>query len=345
LAKKTSTKPGQSRSLPNARLEDVAKLAGVSHQTVSRVINSHPYVSAQTREKVLKAMRALIYVPNSSARTLATGRANTIGVVCYETTLYGPAATLIGIEERTRAVGLSVNIVAIRSLTGALIKDAVSRLVRQSVAGIVLMSPQSAIGYQPPDEHRHVPIAGVWGPVDGSFPVVSVDEAGGARLATRHLLELGHETVHFVGGPEGRIGSDERRRSWMETLAAAGRPVPEPLRGDWTARSGYEAGQAIAKDGKSTAVFVANDQMALGLLLALQEAGRRVPEDIAVVGFDDIPEAAYFFPPLTTIRQDFRRIGHTVADLLLEQIGGADGMPSSQNLPVELVVRRSSVPL
>jgi DNA-binding LacI/PurR family transcriptional regulator len=326
------------------RLEDVAKLAGVSHQTVSRVINNHPYVRKETRRRVVEAMEALTYVPNSSARALATGRVCTIGVVCYETTLYGPAAALIGIEERAREEGFSVNIVSIKSLTSELVDEAVSRLRKQSVAGILLMSPLSSIGYRPPKEQQ-IPITGIWGPRDGSFPAVSIDETGGARIATTHLLDLGHETVHFVGGPPGRVGPDERLRSWADTLRAAGRPVPEPFRGDWSARRGYEVGQVLAKDKSASAVFVANDQMALGVLLALQEAGRRVPDDIAVVGFDDIPEAAFFFPPLTTIRQDFRLVGHHAADLLLQQISGPVAAPASPTIPVQLIVRRSSVPL
>jgi DNA-binding LacI/PurR family transcriptional regulator len=343
VRQKTSASAVEQKSPPKPRLEDVARLAGVSHQTVSRVVNDHPYVSDTTRRKVLDAMRALTYVPNSSARALATGQARTIGVVCYETTLYGPAAALIGIEERAREEGFSVNIVSIRSLTAELVDDAVSRLLRQTVAGIVLMSPQSSIGYRP-RKNQQVPVTGVWGPLDGPFPIVSIDETGGAQLAVGHLLERGHSTVHFVAGPAGRVGPDERLRGWAQTLKAAGRHVPDAVRGDWSARSGYEAGQELARDKSVTAIFVANDQMAVGLLLALQEAGRRVPEDVAVVGFDDIPESAYLFPPLTTVRQDFRQIGRNAADLLLQQMSAPGEAPISRTLPVELVVRRSSTP-
>ncbi|MCQ0989752.1 LacI family DNA-binding transcriptional regulator [Jiella marina] len=327
-------------------MHDVAKLAGVSHQTVSRVVNGHPYVKAETRLKVVEAMEALTYVPNASARALAKGRTQTIGVICYETTLYGPAAALIGIEMRARELSHSVNIVSISSLDAAMIKEAFLRLYRQSVAGVALMCPQSAIDFDPKLLDVDLPLVGVWGPRLGTVPIVSIDEIGGAGKATRHLLDRGYDTVHFVGGPAGRVGSNERMKGWSEALKSAGRRVPEPLHGDWSARSGYEAGRILAADRDVSAVFVASDQMALGLLLALGEGGRRVPEDIAVVGFDDVPEAAFFSPPLTTIRQDFFGIGRHVVDALLapDVQAGTKAVPASSVLPVDLIVRRSSGP-
>jgi DNA-binding LacI/PurR family transcriptional regulator len=229
-------------------MHDVARVAGVSHQTVSRVLNAHPSVRPGTRERVLAAIEELGYRPNSAARALVTG------------------------------------------------------------------------GSRMPD-----PVAGL--------PVVSVDNLAGARSATGHLLALGHRSVWHLGGPPGWYEAYERSTGWSTALTSAGVEAPPALTGDWSPRAGYQAGQMLAQMPDVTAVFAANDQMALGLLRALHERGRRVPEDVSVVGFDDIPEAGYLTPPLTTVRQPFDALGRQGLQSLLSQ--AQSGRPADLRVVLE----------
>ncbi|GAB3903478.1 hypothetical protein GCM10027612_70020 [Microbispora bryophytorum subsp. camponoti] len=173
------------------------------------------------------------------------------------------------------------------------------------------------------------------------MPVAAVDQYAGAARATRHLLSLGHRTVRHLSGPPNWIDASGRVAGWRSVLEAEGREVPELLVGDWTAYSGYEIGKRLAHEPDVTAIFVANDHMAMGVLRALREMGRRVPEDVSVVGFDDVPEAAYFWPPLTTVRQNFGEVGRQAFQLLLDRIAGVEGEARRMVEP-ELVVREST---
>ena len=334
-------KPRTGRRQP-AVMTDVAKLAGVSYQTVSRVLHDSPHVRRDTRERVLAAIRQLDYRPNSVAQALVTGRSRTLGVVSFDTTLFGPASTLFGIEEAAHSAGYAISIVSLKTLNRALVLEGVERLRRQGVDGIVVLAPQrsavDALLHLP----RAVPVVGVEAGPDESVPVVAVDHFGGAAAATRHLLDLGHRTVWHIGGPADWLEAEQRVDGWRSTLRAAGAPVPPPLRGDWSPRSGYEAGQRLVTLSGVTAVFVANDQMALGLLRLLHEAGRETPREISIVGFDDIPEAAYFTPPLTTVRQDFAEVGRRCLHLLLGQIEAGTRSWSRVVIPTELIVRGST---
>jgi len=329
-----------------AVMEDVAALAGVSAMTVSRVLNSPEKVRPQTRARVLAAMRELDYRPNSAARVLATGRSGVLGVVSFDTTLYGPASMLYSIERAARGADYSVNIASLSTLTPRAIEDGVERLRGQSVDGVVIIAPhQSAaegLRRLPPD----FPVVVVGVGDDVPAPVAVVDHRAGAARVVRHLLSLGHETVWHIAGPADWIDGSARVDGWRAVLTEHGREVPEPLSGDWSARSGYEQGRRLAADPDVTAVFAANDPMALGLLRALREAGRRVPEEVSVVGFDDVPEAPYFAPPLTSVRQPFGEVGRHAFQLLLERIDGTPppegaGFPRRTVEP-ELVVREST---
>ena len=323
-------------------MTDVARLAGVSYQTVSRVLHDSPHVRRDTRERVLEAIRQLDYRPNSVAQALVTGRSRTLGVVSFDTTLYGPASTLLGIEQAAHAAAYAISIVSLRSLSRALVLEGVDRLRRQGVDGIVVIAPQraavDALLHVPPA----VPIVAVEAGPEDSAQVVAVDQYGGAVAATRHLLDLGHRTVWHVAGPADWLEAEQRAEGWRATLKAAGAPVPQLLRGDWSARSGYEAGQRLVGTPGVSAVFVANDQMALGLLRLLHEVGREPPGGISVVGFDDIPESAYFNPPLTTVRQDFAEVGRRCLHLLVSQIEGGPRPWTRVVIPTELVVRKST---
>ncbi|MBD0693749.1 LacI family DNA-binding transcriptional regulator [Streptomyces sp. CBMA123] len=326
-------------------MADVAKLAGVSHQTVSRVLNGAPHVRPDTRDRVLAAIRELDYRPNSAARALVTRRSQTLGVVSFDSTLYGPASMLDGIERAARSAGYFVSVASLRSLDGRSIQEAVDRLRDQGVEGVMVIAPQTSTVSAVARLSSSVPVVAVGSGNQTQVPMVSVGNRSGAEAATRHLLDLGHRTVHHVAGPANWLESQDREEGWRRTLEAAGAPVPEVERGDWSARSGYQAGLRIAGLGNVTAVFCANDHMALGLLRALHEAGRSVPGDISVVGFDDIPEAAYFIPPLTTVRQDFGELGRRALELLVDELEGVAHPPSQVQISAEMVLRRSVGPV
>jgi DNA-binding LacI/PurR family transcriptional regulator len=333
---------GRDRRRKPAVMADVAKLAGVSHQTVSRVINASSQVRPETRDRVLDAMRMLDYRPNTMARALATGRSRTLGVVSFDTTLYGPASTLFGIHRAAHEEGYFISTASLRTLDRESFLGAVERLRGQGVEGILVIAPQTDAAHSVLHLPDDLAVVAVEAGPDRGIPVVAVDQIAGAVEATRHLLELGHRTVWHVAGPEDWVEAQQRITGWRQVLQAAAAELPPIQIGDWSPRSGYEIGQRLALDPDVRAVFVANDQMALGLLRAMHEAGRAVPGEVSVVGFDDVPEAAYFTPPLTTVRQDFMEVGRQSFHLLVQQIN--DGARSSRRLSVapDLVVREST---
>jgi DNA-binding LacI/PurR family transcriptional regulator len=330
-------------------MADVARIAGVSHQTVSRVLNGHPNVRPATRDRVLTAIRELGYRRNAAARTLVTRRTNTLGVISFNTTLYGPASMLYGIEQAAKQHDYFVTVAALAALDRRSVLDAVERLRDQSVEGIIVIAPQTtavgALSATPSD----VPLVavGCGTSTHVSLATVAVDNETGAERATSYLLDLGHPTVHHLAGPASWLDAQERESGWRLALKSRGAPVPEPLTGgDWSSRTGFELGRQIAADLSITAVFCANDHMALGLLRALQQAGRRVPQDVSIVGFDDIPEAEYFGPPLTTVRQDFDELGRRALRALVELIDADQrGLPAAAprvSIEPGLVVRASA---
>jgi DNA-binding LacI/PurR family transcriptional regulator len=325
-------------------MSDVGRLAGVSHQTVSRVINRSPHVRPETRAKVMAAMEELGYRPNPVARALVTGRSKMLGVVSFDTTLYGPASTLFGIERAAHEAGYFIIVASLEALDRSSVVDAVERLRRQGVDGILVIAPHAQAGEALLHAPTDVPlVAAEAGPEHGA-PVVAVDQVTGAVTATQHLLELGHRTVWHISGPRDFIEARQRHEGWRATLEAAGAETPEPLEGDWSPQAGYDLGRRLSGDLAVTAVFVANDQMALGLLRAMHEAGRAVPGELSVVGFDDIPEAAYFLPPLTTVRQDFIEMGRRSLRMLLRTIETGRRASAEALVPPELVVRGSTGP-
>jgi DNA-binding LacI/PurR family transcriptional regulator len=336
---------GRVRERPRAPvMSDVGRLAGVSHQTVSRVINGSPHVRPETRARVMAAMNELGYRPNPVARALVTGRSKTLGVVSFDTTLYGPASTLFGIERAAHEAGYFIIVASLETLNRSSVVDAVERLRRQGVEGILVIAPYQEAGEALLHAPTDIPLVAAEAGPDQDFPVVAVDQAAGAVSATQHLLDLGHETVWHISGPRNFTESRQRAEGWRAALEAAGAEVPEPLVGDWSPRAGYELGRQLSADPAVRAVFVANDQMALGVLRATHEAGREVPRDLSVVGFDDIPEAAYFLPPLTTVRQDFIEMGRRSLETLLRTIETGQRTGSASLVPPELIVRASTGP-
>ncbi|MDG4831348.1 LacI family DNA-binding transcriptional regulator [Solwaraspora sp. WMMD1047] len=325
-------------------MRDVARLAGVSHQTVSRVLNGHPNVRPETRTRVLDAMRALNYRRNLAARALVTRRSGTLGLIAFETTLFGPASTLYGIEQAAHAAGYFVSVASVRSLDRASVLEAVDRLCAQSVEGIVAIAPKSTVASALTQVPAGLPAVAVGGADGDAVPTVRIDNAAGAAMATRHLLALGHATVHHIPGPPDWPEARDRMDGWRDALSAAGAAVPVIRPEDWSARSGYRQGRALAADDSVTAIFCGNDQIALGALRALHEAGRRVPEQVSVVGFDDVPESPFYLPPLTTVRQDFVELGRRSLDLLLGQLSTGVRADRHLMLTPRLVTRASSGP-
>ncbi|MFI5792267.1 LacI family DNA-binding transcriptional regulator [Streptomyces sp. NPDC051677] len=328
-------------------MADVARQAGVSHQTVSRVLGDHPNVRDETRARVLRAIEEMGYRRNSSARALATRRTRTLGVVASDTTLYGPASTLFALEEAARAEGYLVSTVSLRKLTPESVSEALDHLSEGGVEGVVAIAPQRSAVDALAELRHPFPVVIVGSGPGVDIPGVSVDQHLGGRLATGHLLAAGHRTVWHLAGPEDWQEAADRAAGWRATLEAEGVEPPMLLRGDWSPLSGYRAGQELAGwVGRGlTAVFVANDQMALGVLRALREAGVRTPQDVAVVGFDDIPESEFFAPPLTTVRQDFAAVGKQGIALLLELIEGRPPAAASRiAIEPQLVVRASTFP-
>ncbi|WP_106585608.1 LacI family DNA-binding transcriptional regulator [Murinocardiopsis flavida] len=319
-------------------MADVARVAGVSHQTVSRVLNGLPNVKPATHERVVAAIEELGYHRNSSARALATRRSQVLGVVAFDTTLYGPASTLLGIERAARQAGYFVSIVSLTAITRETIREALDYLAEQSVEGCIVIAPKRAAVEALTGLRGPRPLVAVEGGVAPDLPVVCVDQAAGAHQITRHLLDLGHRTVWHVAGPRDWLEAESRVAGWRGALEEAGAAVPEYAHGDWSPRSGYEIGRTLAARPDITAVFVANDQMALGVLRAMGEAGRRVPADVSVAGFDDVPEAEFFSPPLTTVYQDFGEVGRRGISVLLRLLDGA--AEPAAHAPIEVVPTR-----
>ncbi|UWE11247.1 LacI family DNA-binding transcriptional regulator [Actinacidiphila bryophytorum] len=336
-------------------MADVAQRAGVSHQTVSRVLSNHPNVRDTTRADVVRAIEELGYRRNSSARALVTRRTLTLGVVACNPTLFGPASMLFGLEEAARDEGFMVSAVTLRRYSAKALSEAIDHLSDWGVEGIVVIVPHREAVAALADLRLPFPVVTVEGGHSLPIPGVSVDQDLGARLVTGHLLGGGHRTVWHVAGPSDWLEAEARVRGWRATLEEAGVEVPPPLVGDWTPLSGYRAGQELAgrvaasgarrRSPEVTAVFVANDQMALGVLRAFREAGLSVPGQVAIAGFDDIPEAEFFAPPLTSVRQDFAAVGQASIRLLLSRIESS-GMPDDERVVIEprLIVRNSSTP-
>jgi DNA-binding LacI/PurR family transcriptional regulator len=332
--------------------KDVAELAGVSSQTVSRVVNNSPKVDQQTRERVLSAMRILGYWTNGAARALATGQSRSVGVISFDLSLYGNARTIEAITAAAQDADYSVTVVGISAATEESVQRAYARLASQAIDGVVLIEARildTATVHLP----TSVPVVIADGDPNTNFPAIDTDQAAGARVATEHLLGLGHETVWHVAGPHDSHAARRRAAAWRATLKEAGRPVPPVLFGDWSAESGLAAGRELAamkgagEAGGVTAIFAANDHMALGVLRALHEAGRRVPDEVSVVGFDDVPEASCYLPPLTTVHQNVAEAGRRCVALLLDQIssGGPSGPGEVSAIQPRLIERASTAPL
>lgn len=336
---------GRAQASRPPSMVDVAQRAGVSQKTVSRVVNDEPNVSEALRERVRVAIAELGFRPNDAAQALVTARSRVIGFVSTGSALFGPSSMAVGVQRAARDAGYTVAIVHTATGDPRDVGEALDELAARRVAGIVVSEPADSL--RPVHHTPHgVPVLALEHRPDenADWILVGADDRAGARTATEHLLGLGHRTVWHVAGPEGWGTSLSRQHGWREALEASGCVVPELVRGDWGAASGYEAGVLLAARPDVTAVFVANDDMAMGLVRALERAGLQVPRDVSVVGFDDVAVSAYQHVPLTTVRQDFDEIARQGMRRLLAEIEGRPVPSRRAAVPVTLVVRESTAP-
>jgi DNA-binding LacI/PurR family transcriptional regulator len=325
---------------------DVAKIAGVSHQTVSRVLNGYHWVSQEAKESVLEAVEKLGYRRNMAARALASKESKIIGTVVTDTQLSGPSGTLLGIEQAAHEAGYWVSVASMQLVDETGMTRAVNHFIDQGADGIAVIAPNKIALDSAAKAVENTPMVLV---TSGStkeydLPYLDIDQKLGARLAVRHLIELGHVHIAHFSGPRSDFHALERIAGWQLELAEHGLPAEVLFDGAWDATTGYELAQKLLQSEKKlpTAVFAANDQLAIGALRAFGEAGLRIPEDISVVGFDDILGTEQLRPPLTTIRQDHTTLGRISVEMLLTLIGG--GTPECGFIPPTLVRRASSGP-
>ncbi|NED98202.1 LacI family DNA-binding transcriptional regulator [Phytoactinopolyspora alkaliphila] len=325
-------------------MADVARHAGVSSQTVSRVSNGYPGVVDATRQRVLSAMKELGYRPNSAARALKSGEFRTVGVILFTLETTGNVRTLEAIATSAAAEGYAITLIPVAVPTQDGVYGAFTRLDEMAVDAVIVIMEVHLLDAVTVSLPPGVPVVVVDSDAGDRYSVVDTDQAHGAREAVLHLLDLGHRTVWHVAGPDESFSAQRRAAAWRATLEANGREVPPILPGDWSSESGYQAGLRLVGEPDCTAVFVANDQMALGVLRAMHEAGRRVPGEISVVGFDDIPEAGAFMPPLTTVHQDFAEMGRRCVASVLRQMRMDAPERGTTLVPTWLVHRDSTAP-
>lgn len=306
--------PKQSRG---PSMHDVASRAGVSHQTVSRVLNDFPGIRPETRQRVIEAIDELGYRRNLAARTLATGRSQAIGVLAPETPNYGPMTTLYA-TERAAASAAFHPLITTTSHDPDAVMEGLDFLLGRSIDALLVVAQSPHVVDIVEQIDAGIPVAYVLTGHPLIDKSVAVDQEAGTRLALDHLYGLGHREFQHIAGPANFTEADVRRRTFHDFVASHGLTEYPDIEGDWTAAAGFEAGLKLASE--VTAVFAANDQMAQGAMHALRRRGLSVPLDVSIVGFDDVPESAHFFPPLTTVHQDFEGAGEQAVRLLLSRL-------------------------
>lgn len=325
-------------------LNDVADHSGVSYQTVSRVINNHPSVAEDTRQRVLEAIRLLNYHPNRAARSLVTSRSDTIAIISFGSTFYGPGQMVSNITNHAKDSGYRVSLSTVQQLGWQEVKTAIDDLHEHLIDGIIMIAP---IISDFTDDIRNlignIPFIQIDTQPEQGIASVAIDQAHGTKLAVEHLVDLGHRDIAEISGPLNWYDAIMRHQSWLDTMQRHHLPAHQSQQGNWSAQSGYEALHALVKAGSHfTGLVVANDQMALGAIAALHELGLSVPDDVSVVGFDDIPESAYYFPALTTIHQDFAALGEQCVEYLVSLISNPATPVTQRVLYPELIVRNST---
>ena len=333
-------------------IKDVATAAGVSTQTVSRVINKFSYVSGETRQRVEKVVEQLGYHPSTLARSLSQQRSYTLGIVTFDLKYIGPSRTLNGIADKADELGYMLLMKELDNFNTNRIDDVIDSLLARQVDGVLWAVPEIGDNHAWVDERLEktpVPVLFLAMQPRNGIPSVSTDNFHGGVMATQHLLDCGRKKIGHISGPQGWWEADERKRGWCETLKAAGFNTSEQhcAEGNWSSASGEQAFiQLLETFPDMDAVFVANDQMALSVLRETCRRGISVPEQLAVIGFDNIPESAYFYPSLTTIYQDLQLLGGQAVQNIVEMIQARQGNQSiiaqSRFIRPTLVVREST---
>jgi DNA-binding LacI/PurR family transcriptional regulator len=326
---------------------DVARLAGVSQKTVSRVVNGAPHVRPDVRERVTRAIEELGYRPNVAAQALARERSHTIGVLALGTRFFGPSRRVFTLEHEARQLGYTMALTSVPDLSACSVADGIDVLLKRRVEGLVVEVPTHLINIDPA-QLAGLPVVTSAGWISGvpHQAVVDVDQEEACRGLTDYLLGLGHSTVWHVAGPRDWDAAQKRLRGWRSALQNAGVRAPRVFYGDWSAASGYQQGRKLAARDDVTAIFAANDQMAMGILRAFHEAGREIPGGVSVVGFDDVPEAEFQMVPLTTVAVDAEEAARRILAELLQMIEGAEPPAGTVIIPgTELIIRSSSGPL
>jgi DNA-binding LacI/PurR family transcriptional regulator len=325
-------------------IKNVAAIAGVSFQTVSKVINGKPDVSDATRKRVQKVMNTIGFRPNMTARQLVSQSSTTVGLVAFATGYYGPGQIMLNSEQSVKELGFSFMFSGIVEESIQEIRRAVNDLCAYQVCGILIHLPLEVDLCDLQDLCRNVPLVAMDSDLGFKAASIVIDHEAGSRMATRHLRDIGHKKIAHMKGPPGWRASKLRHTGWLKELNAA-RLKPGPLvEGNWSAESGFKAAKELMANywGRFTAIVVANDQMALGAIRAFQENGIRIPEDISLVGFDDIPEAAFFGPALTTIRQEFAALGKLGVTRLVEHLNGVRTDLRTSVIEPTFIERRST---
>lgn len=323
-----------------ATIYDVAERAGVSHITVSRVVNGKQNVTAETRARVQQAMRELGYAPNPIAKTLQTRRSQTIELVTADIWGSNPNnINSIGSVAQTKGYQFTI-----LPTTKDRLLDALRTIPNRMVAGTILYAQDVDLDVAAVQRAvRHAPFVHMGGKLQSGLPSVTYDHAYGARLATRHLIERGHRQIAFIGGPQVIFDGSTRYEGYLETLAEHGLMPGPATFGNFGAASGAEAMQRLLDSGQQfTAIFICSDQMAVGAYSVLARAGLRVPDDISVVGYDNDNVAPFTLPPLTTLRNDFFALGNAAADYLFELISRPDAPRQQRVLLPDFILREST---
>lgn len=321
---------------------DVAELADVSVPTVSRVLTGSVPVSQYRRERVLAAIEELGYRPNGAARALITGHQSVVAVLASDTVRYGYALTIQGIEEAARAAGYIVMITVIESAEREVVKEAIDLALTNPVSGVIVLKFDPAGIAAVRQLQEGVPVVAAAGNKGGRVPHAVLDDTAAAVTAADYLLGLGHRTVHHIAIPSAGRRSG-RAVGWRRSLERAGAEVPPIIQAEWDPHSAYEIGLELARRDDVTAVLCGNDELALGLIRALHECGRQVPQDISVVGFDGHPLGALSIPSLTTVEQDFVDLGRRAFTQIASLLGEGTAPQTSTSTP-RLVVRESTAP-
>jgi DNA-binding LacI/PurR family transcriptional regulator len=303
-----------------------------------------PEVSASTRARVQQVLTEVGFRPNMTARQLASKRSTTVGLVTFATSFYGPSQIMVNSERAAKELGLSFMFSGIAEYSTEYIRRAVNELCAHQVCGILIHLPWELDLRELHDVCRNVPLVAADSDFGFECPSVFIDQELGSREATRHLLRLGHRKIAHLRGPIPWRAAKLRHIGWKKELKAARLPLGPLVSGDWTAESGFEAARKLISDhwGKFTAVVVANDQMALGAIRAFEENSIHIPQKISLVGFDDIPEAAFFRPPLSTIRQDFGALGRLSVQCLMEQVDPSLKAVPTRTIQPFLIERQST---